>query len=159
MMNLADLKSLNIGGVELKALSIDGVQVWKKLVTLFNGTFPNKTVSGVTFSWDDENKILTMNGTATANIAAWGTYGCTDINLPVGKYKWNITTVGGSYTHNGTRTWFRFGNQSSGANAYQAYIDEEWNVDQTVVVNVFAPRIASGSVFNNLQLQFIVTEA
>lgn len=158
MMNLADLKSLNIGGVELKALSIAGVQVWKKLVTLFNGTFPNKKVSGVTFSWDDENKILTLNGTASANIASLGTFGSEDIDLPAGKYKWNIKTVGGSYTYT-TYTWFRFGNTSTSVNAYSCKIDEETTLDQTVTVNAFAPRIASGSVFNNLQLQFIVTEA
>lgn len=154
------MDNIVIDGIEMETIYIDGVQVWSKVFSsLFNGTFKNKTVNGVTFSWDDENKILTMNGTATANIAAWGTYGCTDISLPVGSYKWRVKTVGGSYTHTGTYTWFRFGNQSSGSTKYSVSIDETAKlVEQTVVVNVFAPRIASGTVFNNLQLQFIVTQ-
>lgn len=158
-MNFGNLKSLNIGGVELKELSIAGVQAWKKLATLFNGTFPNKTVSGVTFSWDDANKILTMNGTATANIASLAAYSCSSISIPAGTYRWHCKVVGGTHTDNVTNTFFRFGNSKVGTTQYSIQIGQETSAKYYEEVTDFAPRINQGSWFDNFQVQFIVTEA
>lgn len=157
-MDLTNMKSLTLGGVPLKQLLVNGVQVWAEAKeNLFNGKFSNKTLNGVTFSWDDENKILTLNGTATAAISSYALYGTTDLSLPVGTYKWEVNTVGGSYTYE-TYTWFRFGNTSSGTTKYMVNLDTPKTVTQTVEVNAFAPRITAGTVFNNLQLQIIVTQ-
>lgn len=160
-MDLTNIKSLSIDGVSLKQLFINGVQAWAEVIeekiNLFNGVFPSKKVSGVTFSWNDEEKILTIDGTATANIASVGAYSCSSINIPAGTYKVSCKTVGGSYTY-GTATWFRFGNTGTSVNAYTLNIDESKTMTFTVDINAFAPRIQSGTVFNNLQLQLVFND-